>query len=99
MQVDGGKALLESLRNVGFDVTVSGWTKSSEEGDWHLYIASTDVEWLEGVPAKRRTEAEGVIRTGCPGKVLDRRMAILCDNQHNDTVWQFTAAVCLRSIR
>jgi hypothetical protein len=44
MQIDGGKALVDTLRNAGFDVTVSGWTKSSEEGDWHLYIASKDVD-------------------------------------------------------
>jgi len=44
MQIDGGKALLESLRDAGFDVTVGGWTKSSEEGDWYLYIASQDVD-------------------------------------------------------
>ena len=44
MRIDGGKALVESLRNAGFDVTVSGWTKSSEEGDWYLYIASKDVD-------------------------------------------------------
>jgi hypothetical protein len=44
MQIDGGKALVESLRDAGFDVTVSGWTKSSEEGDWSLYIASKDVD-------------------------------------------------------
>jgi hypothetical protein len=44
MQIDGGKALVESLRDTGLDVTVSGWTKSSEEGDWSLYIASKDVD-------------------------------------------------------
>ncbi len=44
MQIDGGKALVESLRDMGFDVTVSGWTKSGEEGDWYLYIASKDVD-------------------------------------------------------
>ena len=44
IQIDGGKALVESLRATGFDVTVSGWTKSSEEGDWYLYIASRDVD-------------------------------------------------------
>ena len=44
MQIDGGKALVESLQNTGFDVTVSGWTKSSEEGDRYLYIASKDVD-------------------------------------------------------
>lgn len=44
MQIDGGKSLIESLRSAGFDVTVSGWTKSSEEGDWYLYIASKDVD-------------------------------------------------------
>jgi hypothetical protein len=44
MQIDGGKTLVESLRNAGFDVTVSGWAKSSEEGDWYLYIASKDVD-------------------------------------------------------
>jgi hypothetical protein len=44
MQIDGGKALVDSLRDKGFDVTVSGWTKPSEEGDWYLYIASQDVD-------------------------------------------------------
>lgn len=44
MQIDGGKLLVESLRNAGFDVMVSGWTKTSEEGDWYLYIASKDVD-------------------------------------------------------
>jgi hypothetical protein len=43
MQIEGGKALVEALRGTGFDVTVGGWTKSSEEGDWCLYIASKDV--------------------------------------------------------
>ena len=54
MQIDGGKALLESLRDTGFDVTVSGWTKSSEEGDWYLYIASQDVD-TRGVGDAYRT--------------------------------------------
>jgi hypothetical protein len=44
MQIDGGKALSEALRIAGFDVTVSDWTKSSEEGDWYLYIASKNVD-------------------------------------------------------
>jgi hypothetical protein len=44
MQIDGAKALIETLRDAGFDVMVSGWTKSSEEGDWFLYIASRDVD-------------------------------------------------------
>lgn len=25
-------------------MTVSGWTKTSEDGDWYLYIASKDVD-------------------------------------------------------
>jgi hypothetical protein len=44
MQIDGGKALVDSLQDAGFDVTVSGWTETSEEGDWYLYIASKDVD-------------------------------------------------------
>jgi hypothetical protein len=44
MQIDGGKALVDSLQNAGFDVTVSGWTNPSEDGDWYLYIASKDVD-------------------------------------------------------
>jgi hypothetical protein len=43
-QLDGGKALIDALRAQGFDVTVGGWTKTSEEGDWCLYIASKDVD-------------------------------------------------------
>jgi hypothetical protein len=54
MQIDGGKALVESLRQTGFDVTVSGWTKSSEEGDWSLYIASKDVD-VRGLADAYRT--------------------------------------------
>lgn len=44
LQIDGGRALVDRLRATGFDVTVSGWVKSSEEGDWYLYIASKDVD-------------------------------------------------------
>jgi hypothetical protein len=44
MQIAGGKALIDALRHTGFDVTVSGWTKASEEQDWELYIASKDVD-------------------------------------------------------
>jgi hypothetical protein len=44
MRIDGGKALVEALQNAGFDVTVSGWTRPSEESDWFLYIASRDVD-------------------------------------------------------
>ncbi len=54
MQVDGGRALLDHLRGVGFDVTVGGWTKSSEEGDWYLYVASRDVD-DRGLAAAYRT--------------------------------------------
>ena len=44
MQLEGGRALVETLRGAGFDVTVGGWTKSSDEGDWYLYIASKVVD-------------------------------------------------------
>jgi hypothetical protein len=57
MQIDGGKALVESLRNAGFDVAVSGWTKSTDGGDWYLYIASRDVD-DRGI-----TEAYGTVFT------------------------------------
>ena len=58
MQVDGGKALLDGLRGAGFDVTVGGWTKSSEEGDWYLYIASRDVDDRGLAEAYRRVYTE-----------------------------------------
>jgi len=44
MQIDGGKLFVTALQQAGFDVTVSGWTKSSEEGAWYLYIGSKDVD-------------------------------------------------------
>ena len=44
MQATGGKALIDALRAGGFDVAVGGWTKTSEEGNWYLYIASKNVD-------------------------------------------------------
>ena len=59
MQIEGGKALVSTLRDAGFDVTVSGWTKATEEGDWCLYIASKDVE-ERGIAQAYRTVYETI---------------------------------------
>ncbi len=40
---DGRKLIVELVRD-GFDVVVALWLKTSEEGLWFLYIASTSVE-------------------------------------------------------
>jgi hypothetical protein len=39
---DGGRLLVELARE-GFDVAVAVWVRTSEEGLWHLYIASDSV--------------------------------------------------------
>src|SRR6266545_1064572 len=43
-QIDDGQRLVQQLVLDGFEVTVSFWVKTSEEGLWHLYIASPSVD-------------------------------------------------------
>jgi hypothetical protein len=42
-QVDDGARVIAKLRESGFDVAAAWWMKSSDEGQWFLYIASKDV--------------------------------------------------------
>ncbi len=44
MQIDDGVKVIEKLRESGFDVTAAWWMRSSEEGQWFLYIASKQVD-------------------------------------------------------
>jgi hypothetical protein len=43
-QKDAGEQLLTRLRSKGFDVTVGLWAFITDEDEWRLYIASSDVE-------------------------------------------------------
>src|SRR6266849_668788 len=42
-QIDGQKLINQLVRD-GFPVAVAFWAKTSEEGFWHLYIASPSVD-------------------------------------------------------
>jgi hypothetical protein len=42
--IESGERLIEELRHDGFNVTAAAWLKASEEGQWFLYIASTEVD-------------------------------------------------------
>jgi len=43
-QIEEGQRLVEQLVRDGFDVEVAFWVKTSEEGLWHLFIASPLVD-------------------------------------------------------
>jgi hypothetical protein len=42
-RIDDGQRLVDQLVRDGFEVLVAFWVKTSEEGVWHLYIASPAV--------------------------------------------------------
>src|SRR4051812_28298222 len=44
MQIEDGAKIVETLRDGGFDVAAAWWMKTSEEGQWFLYIASKEVD-------------------------------------------------------
>jgi hypothetical protein len=60
-QINDGLWLIQELRRDGFDVTAAFWTRESDEEQWALYIASTDVN-NKGV-----TEAYRVIHEAFKG--------------------------------
>ena len=43
-QIDDGQTLIDLLVKGGFNVTAACWLRTSEEGQWFLYIASKDVD-------------------------------------------------------
>lgn len=45
-EIDEGRELIKSLLTDGFDVSVALWLKTSEEDNWHLYIASGSIDQL-----------------------------------------------------
>jgi hypothetical protein len=60
MQIDDGAKIVEKLRDGGFDVTAAWWMKTSEEGQWFLYVASRKVDEI-GIAAAYRV-AHSLIR-------------------------------------
>jgi hypothetical protein len=50
-QKDEGKRLIEQLGRDGFPVSVAFWVRTSEDGLWHLHIASPAVEEEKPVDA------------------------------------------------
>jgi hypothetical protein len=42
--IDDGQRLVEQLVRDDFEISVAFWVKTSEEGLWHLYIASPSVD-------------------------------------------------------
>src|SRR5208337_1974904 len=56
-QFDVGRRLVGQIIRDGFDVSVAFWVKTSEEGLWHLYIASPAVDEARLVEAYRKVYA------------------------------------------
>ena len=40
MQIKDGQRLIDRLRAEGIEVSVAGWLKESDSGDWYLYLAT-----------------------------------------------------------
>lgn len=59
-KVDAGRKLISRLMSDGFDVAAACWLKTSEEGEWFLYVASEDVD-KKGLAAAYR-EAYGALQ-------------------------------------
>ncbi len=57
MQIDDGAKIIEKLREEGFDVSAAWWMKTSEEGQWFLYIASKEVDDLGIAAAYRKVHS------------------------------------------
>jgi len=43
-RIDDGQKLVEELRQRGFNVAAAFWLKASENGKWHFYIVSPEVD-------------------------------------------------------
>ncbi len=43
-RIGDGRKLINLLTEKGFPLTAAGWAKTSEEGDWYLYIATRTVD-------------------------------------------------------
>ena len=56
-QFDDGRRLVGQVVRDGFDVSVAFWVKTSEEGLWHLYLASPSVDEGTLVEAYRKVYA------------------------------------------
>src|SRR5262245_14032910 len=62
LQIKEGQTLIERLAHEGIAVTVAGWVRESESGDWYLYLATPLVSESGSTrPAYGRVNA--VIRT------------------------------------
>jgi hypothetical protein len=57
MQIVDGAKIIERLREKGFDVPAAWWMKTSEEGQWFLYIASKEVDDLGITAAYRKVHS------------------------------------------
>jgi hypothetical protein len=53
-QIMDGQRLVELLANEGFSVTAACWLKTSEDGQWFLYLASPVVDEEGPLKAYRR---------------------------------------------
>jgi hypothetical protein len=56
-QIEDGRRFVEQLVRDGFEVTVAFWVKTSEEGSWHLFIASPSVDAEKPSGAYRKVYA------------------------------------------
>jgi hypothetical protein len=56
-QIEEGRRLIDRLAQEGFSVTVAGWIKTVEDGQWFLYLASPVVDSGGSTKAYRRVFA------------------------------------------
>jgi hypothetical protein len=90
-QFDDGRRLVGQIIRDGFDVSVAFWVKTSEEGLWHLYIASPAVD------AERPGEAYQKVYTSL-SKIPDSAVSLPDIKLINDEspIAQDVIAICDR---
>jgi hypothetical protein len=56
-QITDGQRLAEKLAQNGFEVTAAGWIRTTEDGQWFLYLVSPVVDEKGPLGAYRRVNA------------------------------------------
>jgi hypothetical protein len=74
-QIDDGFKLARGLAGEGLDVTAAFWARSSEEGEWALYVASKVFD-DGGTPVAYRTIVEALRRLEDPWVSISEIKAI-----------------------
>ena len=83
-QIDDGKKLVKHLRSAGVDVQVAFWALTTDEGIWHLFIASPLVDKVGLAEAYQKVYSElrsihvqWIVRSDI--KLISDKSPIACD--------------------